>query len=172
MDYEALVRTRICEPLCMNSTRITLLPEMKSRMATGYNAALEPVPMWDLPTFAGAGALRSTADDLLTFLAANLGYIKSPLAAAMAAMLTIRRPTGNPGLEVALGWHIWTRDGREIIWHNGGTGGFRSFVGYDRRNGVGVVALSNAGTAGGVDDVALHLLDKNVPQSQPPKERP
>jgi hypothetical protein len=64
-----------------------------------------------------------------------------------------------------------TRDGREIIWHNGGTGGFRSFVGYDRKNGVGVVALSNAGTAGGVDDVALHLLDKNVPLSQPPRER-
>jgi D-alanyl-D-alanine-carboxypeptidase/D-alanyl-D-alanine-endopeptidase len=171
MDYEALVRTRICEPLCMNSTRITLLPGMKSRIATGYNAALEPVPMWDLPTLAGAGALRSTAEDLLTFLAANLGYIKPPLARAMAAMLTIRRPTGNPGSDVALGWHILARDGREIIWHNGGTGGFRSFVGYDRKNGVGVVALSNAGTAGGVDDVALHLLDKNVPLSQPPRER-
>jgi D-alanyl-D-alanine-carboxypeptidase/D-alanyl-D-alanine-endopeptidase len=118
MDYEELVRTRICEPLGMKSTGITLSRDMKARLAGGHNQALEGAANWDLPTLAGAGALRSTANDLLSFLAASLGYTKSPLAPAMAAMLAVRRPTGVPGLEIALGWHILSRDGHEIIWHN------------------------------------------------------
>ncbi len=170
MDYETLVRTRICEPLGMKSTRITLPTDMKARFAVGHNPAQEAVANWDLPTLAGAGALRSTANDLLSFLAANLGYTKSPLAPAMAAMLTARRSTDMPGLEIALGWHILTRDGHEIIWHNGGTGGFRTFIGFDSKNRVGVVALSNTSTTTGVDDIGRHLLDTKFPLAQPPKE--
>jgi hypothetical protein len=63
--------------------------------------------------------LRSTAADLLTFLEANLGVTKSPLAAAMAAQLEMRRPAGAPRLEIAMGWHVVTRPGGlEIVWHN------------------------------------------------------
>lgn len=169
-DYEALVRTRICEPLGMNSTGITLSPEMKARLAVGHNAGLEPVANWDLPTLAGAGALRSSANDLLTFLAANLGYTKTPLAPAMAAMLTVRRQTGIPNLEVALGWHVFTSNGKEIVWHNGGTGGYRSFMGYDPKTRTAVVVLSNAETVAGVDDIGRHLLDATAPLMKPPKE--
>ncbi|HEX3741925.1 MAG TPA: serine hydrolase [Terriglobales bacterium] len=170
MDYEALVEKRICGPLGMKDTVITLTPEMKARIATGYDASLQPVSAWDLPTLAGAGALRSTANDLLTLLSAELGYTKSSLAPAMAAMLTVRRPTGQPGLEIALGWHVLTKDGREIVWHNGGTGGYRSFLAFDREGGVGVVVLSNAETAAGVDDIGTHLLNTSAPLWQPPKE--
>src|SRR5271155_3242187 len=113
MSYEALVESRICTPLVMNSTRITLTPEMKARLAAGHNAALDTVENWDLPTLAGAGGLRSTANDMLTFIAANLGYTKSPLARAMVDMLKERRPTGQPGLEMALGWHVFTTGGEE-----------------------------------------------------------
>lgn len=169
VDYETLVRTRICDVLGMKDTRITLTPEMKTRLAVGHNQSLDSVPNWDLPTLAGAGALRSTANDMLTFLAANLGYVKSPLAPAMADMLKVRRPTGQPGLEIALGWHILTADGKEIIWHNGGTGGYRSFIGFDPKAGIGVVALSNTSTPVGVDDIGRHLLDANAPLAQPPK---
>ena len=170
MSYEALVRSRICDPLGMNDTRITLTPEIKERLAVGHNQALEPVENWDLPTLAGAGALRSTANDMLTFLAANLGYTKSPLAPAMARMLKVRRPTGQPGLEVALGWHVRTIDGKEIVWHNGGTGGYRSFIGFDPAARTGVVALSNTFTTIGVDDIALHLLDAKAPLAAPSKQ--
>ena len=69
---------------------------MKARLAVGHSATLEPTGNWDLPTLAGAGALRSTTNDLLTFLAANIGYVKTPLAPAMADMLKVRRPTGRP----------------------------------------------------------------------------
>lgn len=170
MDYEALVRSRICNALRMNSTEIMLTPEMKARLAVGHNRSMEPVPSWTPSTLAAAGAIRSTANDILTFLTANLGYTKSPLAPAMASMTKERRPTAYPALEITLGWHISTTNGKEIVWHNGGTGGYRSFVGFDPKAGVGVVALSNASTIAGVDDIGRHLLDPSSPLMHPPKE--
>jgi len=170
-DYETLVRTRILEPLGMKSTTITLSASMKEHLTSGHNAGLQKVANWDLPTLAGAGALRSTANDLLTFLAANIGIDKSPLAPSMAAMIAARRPTGTPNLEIALGWHIWTRDGHEIIWHNGGTGGYRTWIGFELKTRTGVVVLSNTSTNAGADDIGLHLLDPAFPLLQPAKQR-
>jgi CubicO group peptidase (beta-lactamase class C family) len=155
----------------MSSTGITLTPEMKARLAVGHNDKLEATPNWDVPTLAGAGALRSSANDMLTFLAANLGYVKSPLAPAMASMLAVRRPTGAPGIgEIGLGWLVTKPSDNEIVWHNGGTGGYRSFVGFETKAGVGVVVLSNTFTAAGIDDIGMHLLDSHVPLLPPPKE--
>ena len=172
MGYEALVHTRITGPLGMNSTGITLTPEMKARLAVGHNAELKAVPNWDVPALAGAGALRSSVNDMLTFLAANLGYVKSPLGPAMASMLVVRRPTGAPGGpgEIGLGWLITKPSGIEIVWHNGGTGGYRSFVGFDPKARVGVVVLSNTFTGAGVDDIGMHLLDSHVLLLPPPRE--
>lgn len=169
MSYEALVRTRITEPLRMTSTTITLSPDQRARLAVGHNAQLDRVANWDLPTLAGAGALRSSANDMLTFIEANLGLVTSPLKSVMAAMLTARRPTGAPGLDIALGWHILTRNGHDLVWHNGGTGGYRSFVGYDATARLGVVVLSNTSTTAGVDDIGLHLLDPRTPLIPPAK---
>jgi CubicO group peptidase (beta-lactamase class C family) len=169
-DYETLVRTRILEPLGMKSTAITLSKSMNEHLTPGHDARLQPVPNWDFPTLAGAGALRSTANDLLTFLAANIGLEKSPLANSMAAMIPPRRPTGMPNLEIALGWHIWTRDGREIIWHDGGTGGYRTWIGFELKTRTGVVVLSNTSTDAAYD-IGLHLLDPAFPLLQPPKQR-
>jgi len=157
MDYEKLVQTRILQPLRMNSTAITLSPELRGRMAHGHNDALYPVSNWDAPTLAGAGALHSTVADMLKFLSANIGLTESPLQPAMKMMLEVRQPTGVPNLEVALAWHVLSKDSDKIIWHNGGTGGFHSFMGFDPRNRTGVVVLSNASTD--IDDIARHLLD-------------
>jgi len=172
MDYEAMVRSRICDPLGMTSTRVTLTPEMKARLATGHSATLSAVPNWDIPTLAGAGALRSSANDILTFLAANLGYVKTPLAAAMAAEVSIRRPTGTPGLEIAYAWHVQSKDGQSIVWHNGGTGGYRTYMGYDPKSRAGVVVLSNISTPEGPDDIGRHLLNASYPllKLAPPQE--
>jgi CubicO group peptidase (beta-lactamase class C family) len=87
----------------------------------------------------------------------------------MAAMLSVRRPTGIKGLEIALAWHITTKHSRQIVWHNGGTGGYRSFIGFDPQSRVGVVALSNAFTWEGVDDIGRHLLDPTVPVIKNPQ---
>ncbi len=168
-DYESLVRLRICDPLEMRSTGIVLSPELEARMAPGHDQSLAPVPNWHLPTLAGAGALRADANDLLTFLEAVLGYRSSSLAPAMQAMLRVRRPTGSAGMDISLGWHVLTVRGRDIIWHNGGTGGFRSFLGYEPASRIGVVVLSNTGTPTGVDDIGMHLLDPTLPLRQAPK---
>ena len=167
-DYETLVETRICEPLGMKSTRITLTPDLERRFAAGHSADLVTVSGWDIPTLAGAGALRSSANDLLTFLSAVMGYTHTALAPAMKAMLSISRPTGQPFIDTALGWTIDTRGGNEIIWKNGGTGGYRTFIGYSRRSGLGIVALANtADNNAGVDDLGLHLLDARYPLAVP-----
>ena len=170
MDYETLVRNRVLVPLGMSSTAIALSPELKSRLTAGHDAQLRPVPNWDLPTLAGAGALRSTANDLLAFLAAALGHAASPIAPAVTTMQTVRRPAGGAGFEIALGWMVMARGDDELIWHSGGTGGYRSFVGYLRKARVGVVVLSNTATEVGGDDIGFHLLDKALPLMPPPKE--
>lgn len=170
LDFENLVRTRICVPLGMKSTGIALSPDMKARLAVGHDGNLAPVANWDLPTLAGAGALRSDVDDMLSFLAVQLGYTASKLAPAMAAMLGPRTPTGVPGLSIALGWHVLDADGAELIWHNGQTGGYRSFVGFNPITRVGVVVLSNTSNEGGIDDIGMHLLDPSLPLMSAPKE--
>jgi serine-type D-Ala-D-Ala carboxypeptidase/endopeptidase len=171
MDYETLMRSRVLAPLGMTSTAIALSPELKSRLAPGHDAQLRTVPNWDLRTLAGAGALRSTANDLLALLAAVLGQVESPLGQSIATTLTVRRPTAGPGWEVGLGWMVMPRGDDELIWHSGGTGGYRSFVGYLRKARIGVVVLSNTGTEVGGDDIGFHLLDKALPLMSPPKER-
>jgi len=169
-DYESLIRRRVTEPLRMPDTGITLSSSTKQRMATGHNSALAPVGNWDLPSLAGAGALRSSANDMLTFLAAFLGYTESPLAPAMKAMLDVCRPLGKA--KMGLGWFLLPADGREIAMHDGGTGGFCSFLGCDPNERIGVVVLSNAFTPCGVVDIGMHLLNPKAPLANPEPPRP
>jgi len=173
MSYEELVKKRILVPLGMKSSAITLSGALHKRLAAGHDASLSPAKNWDLPTLAGAGALRSTTNDLLTFLAAELGLgSRTPLAPAITAQLATRRPTGAPGLDITLGWHILTTPGgREIVWHNGGTGGYRSFIGFDPKKKAGIVVLSNVSTPAGIDDIGRHLLDSSLPLLEAPKTR-
>ena len=163
ISYEELVETRVCRPLNMNSTAITLSPSLKARLAIGHTSDLQPTSNWDVPTLAGAGALRSTANDLLLFLSANLGYTQTPLAPALASMVANRHSTGVPGLEIALGWHIYTNENSEIMGHGGTTGGYSSFLAYRPKTKTGVVVLSNTMSFIGVEDIALHLLDEHRP---------
>ena len=177
LDYETLVRTRICNPLGMQSTAISLSADMESRLATGHDGWFDPAATWDLPTFSGAGALRSTANDMLSFLAAQLGCTETGFAKAVAATRSSWTPAG-PGMEVGLGWFKKPKEGSEVVWHNGGTGGYRSFVGFDPKARAGVVLLANFSTPGGVDDLGFHLLDPDSqllppdsPMLQPFKKR-
>ena len=163
MDYETLLESRVLKPLGMSSTHIALDQTAKARVAVGHTFMLEPVPPGDMPAFAGSGALQSTANDLLTLLGVALGDDTSPLAHAMAAMLRVRRPTGNPTVEAAIGWDVLTLSpGYELVFKDGATVGYRSFIAYDARARTGVVVLSNAASTAGVSDIALHLLNPDI----------
>ena len=163
-SYEALVVDRILGPLAMSDTRITLTPPMRARLAQGHNAAGSPAKNWDLPTLAGAGALRSTANDMLRFAAAALGASGTPpaLASAFADAERPRRDLPGPAKsQIGLNWFTAHAGPVEIVWHNGGTGGYRSYLGLDRARQRAVIVFTNS--ANGVDDIGRHLLDSTLP---------
>ena len=167
-SYEDVVRERILEQLGMEMTGITLTEEMREWMAAGHDQQGDVVPLWDLPTLAGAGALRSNMEDMLTFLAANTGPPQSQLERSMRSGHK-ERESINGQMGIGLNWHVRSVGAAEIVWHNGGTAGFHSFIGFDPASGVGAVVLANS--AHDVDDIGFHLINPAIPLVPAPVER-
>jgi CubicO group peptidase (beta-lactamase class C family) len=161
MSYEDLLRRRIFDPLGMSSTSITLSEAQKKRLAPGYDGSLKPVKNWDFAVLAGCGAVRSTVNDMLKFVAANLELTDTPLKAAMRRMRTMRKEIGVPDLEIGMAWHVFTKFDTQIWWHNGGTYGYRSFLGFNPAKKEGVVVLCN--TYMDNDDLGKHVLESRYP---------
>jgi CubicO group peptidase (beta-lactamase class C family) len=148
--YAAIIIDDICRPLGLTDTTVQLTPEQQARLVPGHSPKGEPVSNWDFDALAGAGALRSTVQDMLLFLEANLRPDATPLAPVLerAQKGHFTRLTD----EVGLGWQILqTVEGPVVHWHNGGTGGYTSFIGFDRGNQVAVALLSNTGDAAAMD---------------------
>ena len=169
-SLEDLYRRRLLDPLGMKDTRIALTPSMKERLAPGHDEAGRVVPNWDIAALGGAGALRSTANDMLTYLAANLAAdvdsARAPLGPALRMSHVRRRDAGSPAMGIGLGWHLRTTpDSAVIVWHNGGTGGYRTWAGYDPAKRAGVVVLTNGNV--GHDDIGFHLLAPSLPLRPP-----
>jgi D-alanyl-D-alanine-carboxypeptidase/D-alanyl-D-alanine-endopeptidase len=141
--YEDLVVERIAKPLGMNDTDITLSASQRARLAAPYDAMRKPNKNWDIPTLAGAGAIRSTVNDMLKFLQANLAEDDTALTKAMK-FARVKRHDIPGGLAIGLGWHL-ARDGI-TWWHNGMTGGYSSWMSVVPSKKVGVVVLSNTAT--------------------------
>ncbi len=158
LDYGRLIATRISERLGMGDTKVTLNDEQEKRLAKPYQTGGKPATRWTLDVLAGAGALHSTVNDLLVFLSAELGIKESKLRPAMEATQKPRRETGQGGMRIGLGWLIMKlpRTDQEVIWHNGGTGGYRSFFGFVKSMKTAVVVLSNSDAS--VDAIGLDVL--------------
>lgn len=157
-NYEDLMIQTIAAPLGMMDTKIEFTRKMKENLALGH-AGGKQVENWDIPTLAGAGAIRSSTSDMSKFIAANLGHVKSPLTEAMELSHQVRHHKAGE-MSVALGWHIKKGELGEVIWHNGGTGGYRAFSGFVKETGKGVVLLSNS--TADIDDIGFHLLDPGM----------
>jgi CubicO group peptidase (beta-lactamase class C family) len=173
-NYETVLRRRVLDPLKMSSTGIALGPTLKPRQSQPHSSAflLASTPPWDFTdAFAGAGALRSSAGDMLTFLAATLGYTSTPLSGAMARMLAVRRDATD-AFKMGLGWRVEKLDGTEIVWTGGATYGSRTFAGYDPKSRVGVVVLSNYNSGSGIDDIGRHILNARAPLNDDPRVKP
>ncbi len=154
-DYATLLRDRITGPLQMNHTAVQLSPEMEADLAPGHNDGGSKAPSTDTNVQLGAGAIRSNVDDMLIFLAANMGLIKTPLLPAMKKMLSVRRPAEG-GTQIGLGWDI--SNGRvQIVSHGGHTYGYDTFAGFDPHRKIGVVVLSNSTAS--VDHIARQIFD-------------
>ncbi|MEN9575177.1 MAG: hypothetical protein RL514_3032 [Verrucomicrobiota bacterium] len=160
--YEALVRAMLLDPLGMTNTAIRLTDEQRARLTPGHSPKGGEVSGWDFDAFAPAGAFRSTAGDMLTFIEANLTSAETPVGRALT-FVRQPQPTGEAG-NLPLGWQREiTLQGRlEIFWHNGGTGGYVSFLAFNRAQQIGVVVLANSGDAlagkFAVDKIGMDLL--------------
>lgn len=161
--YEALMIDVIANPLGLGETRVAFTPEMKKNLAIGHQDGMQ-AENWDITTLAGAGAIRSTAVDLLKYVGANMGTVKSKLYPAMQLSHKNSRTEGATPI-VGLGWHTTVSDNVEIVWHNGGTGGYRTYAGFIKGGNRGVVVLTNCTAS--VDDIGVHLLNPKSPLTTP-----
>ncbi|MDB6123778.1 MAG: putative Serine-type D-Ala-D-Ala carboxypeptidase [Pedosphaera sp.] len=144
-NYESLVVDRICRPLHMDSTRVALTPALHSRLAIGH-ALGKPAPNWDIYAAVGAGGLRSTANDLLKYVSAELGLKPSKLTPLMKETQVIRHLDSPDFGKTAMPWYdqlSYNFPGMELLGHGGGTGGYSTFVGFDKKQRRGVVVVSN-----------------------------
>ncbi|WP_027066616.1 serine hydrolase [Maribacter sp. Hel_I_7] len=153
--YEELMVETIADPLEMKDTRVELTQKMKNNMALGHSGG-HIVENWDISTLAGAGGIRSSTFDMAKFISANLGYIDSELNKSMELTHKVRHHKAGE-MSVALAWHIKKGTNGDVVWHNGGTGGYRAFAGFVNESGQGVVLLTNS--TNDADDIGLKLLD-------------
>lgn len=155
-DFEQVLIDRVCGPLGLIDTRFGLTAAQRDRKAGVHDWRHGKTPEMEFGGMKGAGALRSTARDLLRFLAANAGLDDTVLWAP-AQLSHLHRRSAGGNVDVGLGWHSHTHGGRRLVVHNGATYGNISFAGFDREGRRGVVVLSNA--RGVIDDIGVHLLD-------------
>jgi serine-type D-Ala-D-Ala carboxypeptidase/endopeptidase len=161
LPFEQLVKTRILDPLGMKNTAVTLSADMKANLATGHDSEGKPTNLWNFDVLAGAGALRSTAADMAKFIAANLGFTKTPISDSLAEAMVLRRTGGAPIQKIGLGWHGDQLSDRVFTFHGGGTGGFVTLVGLDRDRKTGVFLATNSTSKS--DDLAVHILVPEFP---------
>ena len=148
-EYPQLVHERLLEPLGMEET---IVPESRADLPpdapTGFtNSGMRTGP-WTLGASAPAGSIRSTAHDMAIWMQA-VADGDAPGADAVEP-----RSELEGGGSIGYAWHITPLDGTDITWHNGGTGGYRSYAGHSP-DGRAVVVLSNTETS--VDAAAGYL---------------
>jgi CubicO group peptidase (beta-lactamase class C family) len=169
VPYGQLVSTEITGPLHMSDTGVTLSPAQRSRLIQGYDTNFDPTGPWDLDAFAGAGAIKSTAADMLTYLDGNLHpdkYAMSAAADSPAATLPAAvaldhqvraNVTVNGNTRIALAWFFNPKTGS--YFHSGGTGGYRSLAGFNPTQNRAIVVLYNRDNT---DPAAPQLVERVV----------
>jgi CubicO group peptidase (beta-lactamase class C family)/predicted esterase len=157
ITYEQLVKDKILNVLGMDSTGIPMngtgivspLPDaFKSKLAKGHigdkEVSIEFIP----EVFQPSGALYSSANDMLRYLAANMGLIHTSIDDILHDTHLMRHERGSiysnntlKATYIGLGWNIATDFGKEVIWHSGATDGYTSFIGFNLPKQVGIIIL-------------------------------
>ena len=120
------------------------------------------VANWNFDALAGAGAARGSISDALAFLQGSMTACAPASADDVAkANCLAQQPTGHrlsDDTEMGLGWLLTGGPGGTAVWHNGGTGGYRTFLGFNPERGTGIVLLSNVGSLDDIDGIGLRYL--------------
>lgn len=142
-SYTEHLHDQITAPLGLADTTVHLSPGQQQRFLQGHNEKNLPVHAWDLDALAGAGAIRSSAGDMLTYLAANLHPERHPpLQAALASSHQLRADAAG-GSQIALAWHYSPEDA--AYYHSGATAGFTSYAAFSPQADTAIVVLTNTG---------------------------
>ena len=167
LPYEELLQARIFRPLGMHSSATVTTPALRARLAPGHLADGTPAADWHFQAIAAAGAVRSSARDMIAYLQS---YMRAPGPVQQLAVqpreVLAGQGDGDGVKRVGLAWVLDQAEGRPFAWHNGETGGYASFVGYTLDGKRGVVVLTN--TARDVDGLGIGVL---LPGSLPPLEQ-
>jgi hypothetical protein len=99
------------------------------------------------------------------YVAANLGLTPNPLQKAIDLTHQETPAVVSSTTRMGLAWHISDRSGTEIVWHNGQTGGYHSFVGLNLKAKFGVVILANSANA--IEDIGYKILDGPLSSAAP-----
>jgi CubicO group peptidase (beta-lactamase class C family) len=156
LSYEQMLQEMILHPLGMLNTSAVAADSAK--FATGYDETGRKTCHWNFPILYGAGSIRSSGADMLRFLAANMKN-NTELSASFAK--THKQAVKKA--PVALGWHIDMMNGifariTNITWHNGGTGGFRSYIGFVPGKDRGVIIWANQASESDFDEMAIDIM--------------
>jgi len=151
ISYPELLKQEVTAPLGLKDTTVALTPEQQARFIPGHTGDHQAAHAWDLDALAGAGAIRSTAPDMLAYLEANLhpetlkpvgdSQAAKTLSAALIQQHELRADVG-PGTRIALAWLHDDDSGN--YWHNGATGGYSSYAFFNPRADYAAVVLLNA----------------------------
>ncbi|MGL4514641.1 MAG: serine hydrolase [Lacipirellulaceae bacterium] len=156
LGYGEAVAKRIAGPLGMSDTTVALSDEQRARLATPHDAGGVATYDWDMGSMAGAGAIRSTARDMVRFARANMTLPKGKLGEAIELAWKVhQKPIVKEDFAMGLGWHV-ARDGT-TRWHNGQTGGYHAMILVSRQLDAAVVVLANSATME-VDALAQSLV--------------
>lgn len=170
VPYPTLLAQQVTVPLGLRDTVVMLSAAQQRRFIEGHTADHRVAHSWDLDALAGAGAIRSTANDMLMYLEAQLhpekaGSGRSSKARTLSAALKLShelRAEAVPGMQIAFGWLYVTADG--TYWHNGGTGGFSSFAFFNPQSDYAGVALLNTtvSATGSFADLVGHHVEQRL----------
>ena len=157
-SYQAMITDRVLKPLAMEMTFVDVPQSQIKKLSDGHNDQLQTTKHWQLPTLAGAGAIKSSALDMAKYLKANM--LKNDLAEELKLTQTATAEFGNANTEIGLAWIINKADNNNFLMHNGGTGGFRSFIGFNPETQKGIVILANSVFA--LDDIGHAYLTNSL----------
>ncbi|WP_315729123.1 serine hydrolase domain-containing protein [Bradyrhizobium sp. SZCCHNS2015] len=152
--FGALVYERIFKPLNMTMSATEFTEAMRAHVASGRDERGMPAQNCELGALAGSGSIRSTVNDMLRYLKANMGIDPSPLADAMKLAQRPRNDIPKTAMRIGLAWMTTSKG---LVWHGGATLGYRSFLGFTADGRRGVVVLTNSTAE--VDDLGFATLD-------------
>jgi len=147
-SYETMLANRIFKPLSMTNSTITLT---EGQLIQGHDGLGYPVSQWDFQALAGAGAIRSSTTDMMKYLTVNISEDKPYVDTQFP------RKDMSDFQKIGLGWISQKNGDLAFTWHNGGTGGFSTFMGFSKEEQVGVIVLANSVQS--VDDVGVRILE-------------